>query len=158
MIRVKLAANLKQLMRYTHSLLAVASLAAVLLTGCASQEQKLGRGLNNLNEAFRWGDLRRTTEQTALFATPEEGYTRGVISGVRKSVTRTVIGAVEVATFIIPSEPMARNYLSVNPVYPDNFTPRLISLPEFDTDTRIGFSGGDIAPMFPNSRFRVFNN
>ena len=28
----------------------------------------------------------------------------------------------------------------------------------FDTDTYTGFSGGDIAPFLPGSRFKVFDN
>ena len=28
----------------------------------------------------------------------------------------------------------------------------------FDTDTYTGFSGGDVAPFIPGSRFRVFDN
>ena len=28
----------------------------------------------------------------------------------------------------------------------------------FDTDTYTGFSGGDVAPLFPGSRFSVFDN
>jgi hypothetical protein len=28
----------------------------------------------------------------------------------------------------------------------------------FDTDTYMGFSGGDVAPFIPGSRFRVFDN
>ena len=33
----------------------------------------------------------------------------------------------------------------------------LISNPLFDTDTYTGFSGGDIAPFVPGSRFQIFD-
>jgi len=28
----------------------------------------------------------------------------------------------------------------------------------FDTDTYVGYSGGDVAPFVPNSRFKVFDS
>jgi len=34
----------------------------------------------------------------------------------------------------------------------------LVSDPMFDTDTYVGFSGGDVMPLVPNSRFRVFDS
>jgi len=43
------------------------SLVGVLASGCAGPEKKFGRGMNNLLEIVRMGDMRRTMEQTALF-------------------------------------------------------------------------------------------
>jgi hypothetical protein len=43
-------------------------------------------------------------------------------------------------------------------VFPDNYKPGLMDDSLFATDTATGYSGGDIAPMFPGSRFRVFNH
>jgi len=34
----------------------------------------------------------------------------------------------------------------------------LISDPLFDADTYVGFSGGDVAPFVPGSRFSVFGD
>jgi hypothetical protein len=48
--------------------------------------------------------------------------------------------------------------LSEYPTYPDSYRPGLMSDSIFSTDTSLGFSGGDIAPMIQGSRFRVFDN
>jgi hypothetical protein len=42
-------------------------------------------------------------------------------------------------------------------VYPDSYTPKLIADPTFGPDGALGFSGGDVAPMIPGSRFRIFD-
>jgi hypothetical protein len=44
------------------------------------------------------------------------------------------------------------------PAFPDSYKPQLYSDSLFDTDTYVGFSGGDSAPFVPGSRFSVFNN
>jgi hypothetical protein len=49
-------------------------------------------------------------------------------------------------------------YLTPGPVYPDSYKPGLVSDSLFDTDTYTGFSGGDVAPFIPGSRFSVFDN
>jgi hypothetical protein len=46
--------------------------------------------------------------------------------------------------------------LSKNPVYPDTYQPGVGSSTIFGTDTSLGFSGGDVAPMVIGSRFRIF--
>ncbi len=138
-------------------LLAVA-VSGWLVAGCAGPEQKLGRGMNNFKEVFRWGEMRRTMEQTALFESPDRAYTTGMVKGFNRSISRFGIGVYEMVTFPIPSyEPICTTYLSPEPVYPDNYKPNLIALPMYETSTSLGFSGGDVAPMFPNSRFRVFD-
>jgi len=142
------------------SLVLVISVAAVALlaTGCAGPEKKFGRGLSNVTEFARLGELRRSIEQTAVFYSPQEGYTRGFITGLNKSLARTGLGVYEIVTFPIPSyDPVLTNYLSPNPVFPDSYHPHLIAGPEFDTDTSLGFSGGDIAPFVPGSRFHIFD-
>ena len=135
------------------------AVAALLLAGCAGPETKLGRGVSNTFEIVRWGDMQRTIEQTALFGSPSEGYTTGMVRGFDKSIARTGIGIYEVITFPIPPyHPIATHYLTPGPAHPASYTPGLISDPIFDTDTYSGFSGGEVAPWFPNSRFRVFDN
>ena len=148
-------------------------------TGCAGPERKLGRGLNNLTELVRGGEMRRSIEQTALWDGSETAFTTGIIRGFNRSVARTAIGAYEVLTFPLPSYnpvlasrnklypdssiknrsyPFGGMVLSENPVYPDSFKPGLLSDSIFSTDTSLGFSGGDIAPMIPGSRFHIFDN
>ena len=53
---------------------------------------------------------------------------------------------------------MFTSYLKPDPVFPESYKPGLISDALFDTDTYTGFSGGDVAPFIPGSRFRVFDN
>ena len=48
--------------------------------------------------------------------------------------------------------------LPENPVYPENYQPSLLSDSIFDTDTSLGFSGGDVFPFVQGSRFRIFDN
>jgi hypothetical protein len=47
--------------------------------------------------------------------------------------------------------------LAPSPVYPDNYTPDLVEDSTIATDTNLGFSGGDVMPFLPGSRFRVFD-
>lgn len=150
-------------MRNAIPLLAVAALAAMFTAGCAGPEQKLGRGISNTLEFARGGEMRRSIEQTAVFDSPGEGYTTGVIRGFDRSVERTGIGLWEVVSFPFPNHdksygPIDTAHLSPNPVYPESYKPGLISDAIFDTDHYTGFSGGDVAPFIPGSRFTVFDN
>ena len=159
-------------------LLALAGLAA-LATGCAGPEKKLGRGLLNTTELFRLGEVRRSMEQTALWENTDTTYTTGFIRGMNRTAVRTGIGIYEIVTFPFPHyEPLLvatnRTYpdanirnkkypwggmtLSEYPTYPDSYKPGLLSDSIFATDTSLGFSGGDVAPMIPGSRFRIFDN
>lgn len=145
-------------MRKTFSLLALAVAVGVLTPGCMNIERKFGRGLNNTFEIVRAGEFRRTVEQTALFDSPDEGYTTGFVRGVNRTLARTGLGIYEVVTAPFPPyEPQFTNYLAPTPVYPDNYVPGLMEDSLFATDTYFGYSGGDIAPWVPGSRFRVFD-
>jgi putative exosortase-associated protein (TIGR04073 family) len=146
-------------MRNAIPFLAAAALAALFTAGCAGPEQKLGRGMNNFNEAVRLGELRRTMEQTAVFDSPDAGYTTGLVRGIDRSVARTGLGLFEIVTFPIPPyHPIATKYLAPDPVYPDNYKPGLPSDPLLETDTYTGFGGGNAAPFIPGNRFSVFDN
>lgn len=146
-------------MRNALSLFGAVGLAALLVSGCTGPETKLGRGVSNVGEVARGGELRRSMEQTAVFESPDAGYTVGFIRGVDRSVARTGLGLFEVITFPFPPyHPILTRYLAPAPVYPDNYTPGLISDPMFDTDTYIGYGGGDVAPFVPGSRFKVSEN
>ncbi len=131
----------------------------VIVTGCAGPEKKLGRGITNVTEFARMGEIRRSVEQTALWEGANSAYTTGFIRGFNRSVARTLIGAYEIATFPFPSYgPIFTNKISPNPVYPDSYKPNLIEDQTFAPDTSLGFAGGDVAPFIPGSRFRIFDN
>lgn len=167
-------------MRITAQL-SLLGLATLLAAGCAGPEKKLGRGMLNVTEFARMGEMRRSMEQTALWENTDTVYTTGVIRGFNRSLVRTVVGAFEVATFPIPtptynamftssqhlypdpsvktkSYPFGGMVLPEYPVYPDSYKPGLVSDSTFHTDTSLGFSGGDVAPFMPGSRFKIFDN
>jgi putative exosortase-associated protein (TIGR04073 family) len=118
-------------------------------------------------------------EQTALWDGTDAAYTTGLIRGLNRSFVRTAIGAYEVVTFPFPpygplltstnriypdfsirntSFPWGGMVLPEDPVYPENYTPSLLSDSIFATDTSLGFSGGDVMPFVVGSRFRIFDN
>ena len=146
-------------MRKPFAASAFVLLVGFLAAGCAGPEKKLGRGMRNFYEVVRGSEMRRTMEQTALFDSPEEAYTTGFIKGFNRRMARTGIGLYEIVTAPFPPYgPVCTNYLTPNPVYPDSYKPGLIASPTYATDTALGFSGGDVAPMIPGSRFRIFDN
>jgi putative exosortase-associated protein (TIGR04073 family) len=146
-------------MRNAIPFLAVAALAVCFTSGCAGPEQKLGRGMSNFYEGVRLGEMRRSVEQTAVFDSTDAAFTTGFVHGFDRSMARTGIGFYEVVTFPFPPyHPIATKYLSPEPAYPDSYKPGLPDDPLFNTDTYIGFSGGDVAPFMPGSRFNVFDN
>ena len=146
-------------MRNALAFLSVVALAALFASGCAGPEAKLGRGMSNFAEVARGGEWRRSVEQTAVFESPEAGYTVGFVRGFDRSMARTGVGLYEIITFPFPPyHPVFTKYLAPTPVYPDNYTPGLWSDSMFDTDTYVGMSGGDVAPFVPGSRFHVFDN
>ncbi|HTA95052.1 MAG TPA: exosortase system-associated protein, TIGR04073 family [Verrucomicrobiae bacterium] len=146
-------------MRNIIPFLAIAVLAGLFTSGCAGPEEKLGRGMRNSFEIVRMGEMRRTIEQTSIFDSPEIGSTTGVIRGFDRSMARTGLGLVEIATFPIPPyDPQHTKYLAPEPVYPDSYKPGLAAGSTLDTDTYTGFSGGTILPWIPGNRFRVFDN
>ena len=145
-------------MRKELSLLAAAVTMCALATGCANTEKKCGRGMTNLAEPLRMGEIRRSIEQAGLFGGPEAGYFTGFITGLNRTLARTGIGAYEIVTAPFPPyDPVCTDYLSPTPVYPDSYKPNLVEDSTFATDTNLGFSGGDIAPMIPGSRYRIFD-
>lgn len=145
-------------------LVAFAGLLGLLVAGCAGPSKKLGRGVNNVTEFARLGEIRRSMEQTYLWDGPNAAYTTGVITGFNRSMVRTMVGAFEVVTFPIPGyDPILRpggpilHDASVGPPTPDSYTPNIISGSTTETDVNLGFSGGDIAPFVPGSRFRIYD-
>jgi putative exosortase-associated protein (TIGR04073 family) len=163
------------------STLSLLGLTALLASGCAGPETKLGRGILNTTEFARLGEWRHTVEQTALYQGADAAYTVGMIRGFNRTLIRTVMGAFEVATFPIPTPTYGPLLCPKHPVYPDitapnrtypfgipafteyptypsSYKPGLIEDSTFATDTALGFSGGDIAPLVPGSRFKIFDN
>jgi putative exosortase-associated protein (TIGR04073 family) len=141
------------------SILASGLLLAALAAGCAGPEKKLGRGLNNIYEPIRMAEMRRSVEQTSYENPASANYATGVIRGLNRTLARTGVGIYEIITFPIPSyDPVFTDYLAPNPQHPDSYKPGLIADPIFDTDTSVGFSGGEVAPFIPGSRFKIFDN
>lgn len=139
-------------MHLSKSLFALAGLALVL-TGCASAEKKLGRGLTNLTEPLRLGELQYSYEQSYLYDGPGVASTRGVIHGLNRTIARTAVGAFEVVTFPIPTRP----YITPNGrVYPDSYKPDATDSSTITTDRTLGFDGQDVMPFVPGSRFTIF--
>ena len=130
----------------------------MLVSGCANVERKFGRGMSNVIEPLRMGEIRRSMEQTALFDGPDAGYATGFIKGLNRTLARTGLGVYEMVTAPIPPyDPVLTDYLAPGPVYPDSYAPGLVEDSMFSTDTNLGFAGGDIAPLVPGSRFRIFD-
>jgi putative exosortase-associated protein (TIGR04073 family) len=142
-------------MRIPFTIAASLTVIGIFTSGCAGPEQKFGRGVNNVTEFARMGEIRRSMEQTALWDGTDAAYTTGFIRGVNRSLVRTAVGAYEIVTAPFPSyDPV---FLPEDPVYPDSYGPKLLADPMFSPDSVLGFSGGDIAPMIPGSRFRIFD-
>lgn len=151
-------------MRSTLFSALILAVGASLVVGCKGPSKKFGRGVTNATEFARLGELRRSVEQEALWGGPEAAYSAGVVKGINRSVLRTLVGVGEVLTFPIPSyEPWLKpgNPLmpdaTVGPTYPDSYKPGLVADGVFETDSNLGFSGGDVAPLVPGSRFRIFD-
>jgi len=126
---------------------------AALATGCASAERKLGRGLNNITEPIRMGELQRSMEQAYLWDGPDATYSTGLIHGIGRTFARAGVGVYEVATFPFPTDPVIK---PVNPVYPDSYKPGVLDTSALKTDTSLGFDTTDVVPFSPGSRFKIF--
>ncbi|MBL9175329.1 MAG: exosortase system-associated protein, TIGR04073 family [Verrucomicrobiales bacterium] len=137
-----------------YVVLAVAGLTP-LLTGCNSMEKKLGRGLTNLGEPLRLGELMRSTEQNALSMDSGGSPGYGVVHGFARTIERTVVGAFEVATFPIPTQPIIH---PVDPVYPDSQQRDQIGYAGIGSDQFIGFQDSSVAPFIPGSEFNPLQN
>jgi putative exosortase-associated protein (TIGR04073 family) len=146
-------------MRNLSKLFLTAGTAAIFCVGCAGPEEKLGRGLTNIGEVYRWSEMSRAIEQAGISDGPDFAPTTGVVRGATHSLRRTFVGLWEIATFPIPNGKF-KDYGPIlkptAPGYPSSYRPGLFADSIFATDTSLGFSGGDIAPMFPGSRFKVY--
>lgn len=151
-------------MQIKFSVLASAIVLAAFATGCAGPEKKLGRGINNVTEFVRMGEIRRSQEQTYLWDGAPSSYTTGVIKGFNRSMVRTGVGLYEIVTFPIPSyDPVLRPGgpilpdATVDPDFPDSYKPNVRNSSAVEPDASMGFAGGDIMPWFPGSRFRIYD-
>ena len=154
-------------MRNTVSLLALLAVVGTLATGCANYgsnvQRKFGRGIANTADIARGGEFRRTMEQSELFNGPDAAHSTGIVRGVNRTLGRTGMGLIEIVTAPIPFPrkdygPLFTDHFAPGPVYPDNFNPGIPADSMFATDTEIGFGGGDVLPIVPGSRFRVFDS
>lgn len=146
-------------MRKSTSFLGAVLLVGVLASGCAGPEKKLGRGITNLFAIGTLSEATRSVEQTAVFDAPNYNYATGLIHGLNQSLARTALGAYEIVTFPIPSyDPVLTKYVPATVGRPDSFTPGLMESSTFATDQYVGFSGGEIAPFIPGSRFSIYPN
>jgi len=146
-------------MRNKFPLLAAVVITGAMAVGCTNVEQKFGRGMNNMFEIVRGGEFRRTFEQTALYEGPDAAYGPGFVTGVNRTLARTGIGVYEIITAPFPPyDPVFTDKFAPGPVYPDNNTPGIIADSMSASDTRVGFSGGEVLPMVPGSRFKIFEN
>ena len=133
---------------------------ALIVSGCAGPEEKFGRGVSNMMEIARLGELRRSYEQTSVLESPEMGCTTGVLHGIDRTVARTAAGFYEVATFPFPNQsPKGYGpiFLPESPVNPDSYKPSWLADQMMSPDTSLGYGGGDIAPFVPGSRFHIFD-
>jgi len=150
-----------QIMRMPNvlPLLAVAALGALLTAGCAGPEQKLGRGVSNTTSIITLSELNRGMEQSVVSGTPGPGIATGLIHGFNQTMARAGMGLYEIATFPFPPyHPVLTQCVPATPGFPDSYHPGSPDNSTFQTDTYFGFSGGDIAPFVPGSRFTVFQN
>ena len=146
-------------MRKTSYLVGALACVALLGVGCQGPEQKLGRGFGNVTEVARLGEFNRSVEQEGIFGGPDTGLATGLVRGFDHSIQRTGLGLYEVITFPIPPyHPIWTDQVSAKPLYPDAYHPRKLSDSLFDADRMTGFSGGDVAPFLPGSKFAVFDN
>ena len=173
-----IAEQTNNFMRISISLLSAVATIAWFSVGCAGPEQKLGRGMRNVTEFARLGEMQRSIEQTTLWD-GNKGFSTGVLRGFSRSAARTGIGLWEVVTFPFPSydphiaikgslhpDHSIRTYtypwgglaLSVDPVHPESYLPGRFADSILSPDSKLGFSGGDVAPFIPGSRFRIFED
>jgi putative exosortase-associated protein (TIGR04073 family) len=148
-------------MRRISSVFLSLAVVGFIATGCAGPERKFGRGVSNMLEPVRMGELRRSIEQTSILDHPSVGFTAGAYRGFHRSLERTFCGMYEVLTFPFPNHG-PNDYGPIfhpeNPVYPESYKPQPLADQMMSPDTALGFGGGDIAPWIPGSRFHVFDN
>jgi len=88
-------------MRFALSLIAVCGLA-IMSSGCANAEKKLGRGLRNATEFARMGEMGHSIEQSYMF---EDSYAVGAVRGFNRSIARTAVGVFEIVlSQFLPSQ------------------------------------------------------
>lgn len=122
-------------------------------------ERKFGRGLNNVLEFPRGGEIRRSLEQSSLFGNTDAAYTTGFFHGFNRSLQRTGVGIYEMITAPFPNGPgkdYGPIYFPEHPVYPASYKPGFVADQLNSPDKYTGFSGGDVAPFIPGSKFKVF--
>lgn len=129
--------------------------AVSLLTGCSSMEQKLGRGIANVMEPLRGGEFTRSTEQTYLADGPTVAMSYGKVHGIARTIQRTAVGAFDIVTFPIPTEPLIT---PSEPVYPDSVKPQMAGNLGVESSQYIGFGSGAVLPGLGTAMFNPLEN
>ncbi len=129
--------------------------AVSLLTGCTSMEQKLGRGISNVMEPLRGGELTRSTEQTYLADGPIAARSYGVVHGVARTIQRTAVGAFDIVTFPIPTDPLIT---PSEPVYPDSVKPQMAGNMGVFSSRHVGIDNGAVLPGLGTAMFDPLEN
>lgn len=143
-------------MRSLKIVLALAAAGAVsLFTGCSNMEHKLARGISNLTEPIRMGELRRSIEQNSLAEGPDATPMFGMVHGFSRTFQRTAVGAFEVVTFPIPTEPLI---LPAAPVFPDSQPRQQAGHLGVGSDQFLGFQDSAVVPFIPGSTFNPLVN
>ena len=147
-------------MRNIFPFLATLVIAGALASGCANTEKKLGRGMSNMTEFARLGEMRRSIEQTALFDQPGGHYATGFIRGLTKTFARTGVGIYEVVTAPFPPyDPVLHRLPLAQPRVSGQLPARTsLTIQCLRRTTDMGFSGGDIAPYIPGQPVQDFQH
>ena len=141
-------------MRSLSSLCVVAAVGALpLVTGCSSAQKKLSRGITNMGEPLRLGEMQRAAEQNALVMGSSPSY--GLVHGFTRTIARTAVGVYEVVTFPIPTDPII---YPVGPVFPDSQERQQLGNFGIGSDQFIGFQDAGVLPFVPGSEFNPLQN
>jgi putative exosortase-associated protein (TIGR04073 family) len=138
-----------------HKITAMAGLVALLAMGCAGPEAKMGRGISDVMEPLRLGEVRYAVEQEGVYNGSSATF-RGAVHGLNRSVCRTAVGVYEIITAPIP--PYTPVLKHADPAFPDNYEPGLLADPLFESSNLLGYGDGEVFPILPGNRFRIFDH
>ena len=155
---VMFSSTIQAIMRRPIILLTALSALAIMMAGCAKPQKKFSRGLRNVTEPVRLGEIGYSVEQQALFGSSGTAYSAGLVNGLNKTLVRTGVGAYEILSFPFPPyDPVLTWYIAPEPAHPDSRGPGMLAEPTLAPDAYLGFSGGYVLPVVPGSQFFVFD-
>jgi hypothetical protein len=156
----------------------------MLVTGCAGPEKKLGRGLANITEIARGGEMARSFEQTTLWEGGQKAHHGGfdpwvqshggahgdrcgrggdVLSRRGRRMAEWTYDAVYTPdgplypdySVATYTEPFGGMRLTEYPATPDSYHHAWQATSALDTDGHMGITGGAIIPFFPFGKFQI---